>query len=317
MASPAYAHQDPPVKLRLHRPLLELKPLQEKYWEAQHLVKQMAVHEVGLCIQAILDKPLPMHWMHDLSIQMLGELLRLHPAIVTSEFGKVGMAQFIRKVTVLWVGFWAMARWKWTSHGSFQNMDMSTLQLCFSRNLLWTKETLRNYEPDHQEWSLQMFEASDEMYNKQNDLCKEPACTARAWLVPIWKDVPCTRPNQELLVSCITTYNNSPYAVLVFRKGLRASAPYKPRIFWFVWCTGLQALMKHKDSVSNRFHTCTGSQSQRFGLLNYHRVSFHFSQFLVRFQLCRTLARLKFRTPEKTARWCRRWMYVKSQKTPN
>ena len=60
----------------------------------QHLVKQMAVHEVGLCIQAILDKPLPMHWMHDLSIQMLGELLRLHPAIVTSEFGKVGMAQF-------------------------------------------------------------------------------------------------------------------------------------------------------------------------------------------------------------------------------
>ena len=71
-------------------------------------MKQMAVHEVGLCIQAILDKPLPMHWMHDLSIQMLGELLRLHPAIVTSEFGKVGMAQFclpqklngfIRKVT--------------------------------------------------------------------------------------------------------------------------------------------------------------------------------------------------------------------------
>jgi len=39
MASPAYAHQDPPVKLRLHRPLLELNPLQEKYWEAQHLVQ--------------------------------------------------------------------------------------------------------------------------------------------------------------------------------------------------------------------------------------------------------------------------------------
>ena len=114
MAYPAYAHQDPPVKLRLHRLLLELKPLQEKYWEAQHLVQQMAVHEVGLCIQAILDKPLPMHWMHDLSIQMLGELLRLHPAIVTSECGKVGKAQFclpqklngfIRKVTVLWVRF--------------------------------------------------------------------------------------------------------------------------------------------------------------------------------------------------------------------
>ena len=92
MAYPAYAHQDPPFKLRLHRPLLELKPLQEKYWEAQHLVQQMAVHEVGLCIQAILDKPLLMHWMHDLSIQMLGEFLRLHPdpAIVISEFSKVG-----------------------------------------------------------------------------------------------------------------------------------------------------------------------------------------------------------------------------------
>jgi hypothetical protein len=90
MAYPAYAHQDPPVKLRLHRLLLELKPLQEKYWEAQHLVQQMAVHEVGLCIQAILEKPVPMQWMNNLSIQILGEFLRLHPAIVTSEFSKVG-----------------------------------------------------------------------------------------------------------------------------------------------------------------------------------------------------------------------------------
>ena len=93
MAYPIYAHQDPPVKLRLRRLLLELKPLEEKYWETQQLVQQVAVHEVGLLVQAILEKPLPMHWMRDFSIQTLGELLQLHPAVVTSEFCKVGMAQ--------------------------------------------------------------------------------------------------------------------------------------------------------------------------------------------------------------------------------
>jgi hypothetical protein len=157
MASPAYAHQDPPVKLRLHRPLLELKPLQEKYWEAQHLVKQMAVHEVGLCIQAILDKPLPMHWMHDLSIQMLGELLRLHPAIVTSEFGKVGMAQFclpqklngfIRTVTSFVGSFLSHGQvkmnlsWLFPEHG-----DVDLAAVFVSKSPL----DKRNYEPDHQE----------------------------------------------------------------------------------------------------------------------------------------------------------------------
>jgi len=93
MAYPIYAHQDPSVKLRLRRLLLELKPLEEKYWETQQLVQQVAVHEVGLLVQAILEKPLPMHWMRDFSIQTLGELLQLHPAVVTSEFCKVGMAQ--------------------------------------------------------------------------------------------------------------------------------------------------------------------------------------------------------------------------------
>ena len=92
MAYPTYGRQDP-VKLRLRRLLLELKPLEEKYWEAQQLVQQMAVHEVGLWVQAILEKPLPMQWMHNLSIQILGELLQLYPAVVTCEFGKVRMAQ--------------------------------------------------------------------------------------------------------------------------------------------------------------------------------------------------------------------------------
>ena len=50
----------------------------------------MPVHEVRLWVQAILEKPLPMQWMHNLSIHILGELLQLHPVIVASEFGKVG-----------------------------------------------------------------------------------------------------------------------------------------------------------------------------------------------------------------------------------
>ena len=89
---PACTPQQLPVKLRLHHLLLELKPIEQKYWEAQHLVQQMPVHEVRLWVQAILEKPLPMQWMHNLGIQILGELQR-HPAIVISEFGKVGMVQ--------------------------------------------------------------------------------------------------------------------------------------------------------------------------------------------------------------------------------
>ena len=88
MACATYSHQDH-VKLRLRRLFLEMKPVEEKYWEVQQMVQQMAVHEVPLLVQAILEKPLPMHWMHNLSIQMLGELFQLHPTIVTFEFGKV------------------------------------------------------------------------------------------------------------------------------------------------------------------------------------------------------------------------------------
>ena len=38
------------------------------------------------------------------------------------------------------------------------------------------------------------------------------------------------------------------------------------RCWWVVWCAGSQTLMRHKDVVSNGFHTC----SQRPGLSNYH-----------------------------------------------
>ena len=90
---PPCAPQQLPVKLRLHHLLLELKPIEQKYCAAQHLVQQMPVHEVRLWVQAILEKPLPMQWMHNLGIQILGELLQRHPAIVISEFGKVGTVQ--------------------------------------------------------------------------------------------------------------------------------------------------------------------------------------------------------------------------------
>ena len=90
---PTHAHQNSPVKLRFRRLLLELKPMEEKYWEAQQLVQQMAVHEVGHWVQATLERPLPMQWMHNFSIQILGELLQRHPVVVTSEFGKAGTIQ--------------------------------------------------------------------------------------------------------------------------------------------------------------------------------------------------------------------------------
>lgn len=46
---------------------------------------------------------------------------------------------------------------------------------------------------------------------KQNHLCEVPACSARAWLARIWKDVPSARPNQDLLVSCVVRWLVDPY----------------------------------------------------------------------------------------------------------
>ena len=48
-------------------------------------------------------------------------------------------------------------------------------------------------------------------YTKQKDLCRVPACSARAWLVHIWQDVPSTRPNLDLLVSCVVRWLADPY----------------------------------------------------------------------------------------------------------
>ena len=46
-----------------------------------------------------------MQWMHNLSIHILGELLQRHPAIVTSEFGKVGMVQSYKITDTMQIGW--------------------------------------------------------------------------------------------------------------------------------------------------------------------------------------------------------------------
>eukprot|EP00913_Durusdinium_trenchii_P029546 g27696.t1 len=90
MPMPGSPPQD--LSYRLRRLLLELKPLEEKQWEAQQLVQQMPMEQVGPCVKAILDQPVPLRWMQVLTIQMLGELLRLHPAVVTSKFTQANVS---------------------------------------------------------------------------------------------------------------------------------------------------------------------------------------------------------------------------------
>ena len=87
---------------------------------------------------------------------------------------------------------------------------------------------------------------------RTNDLCKVPACSARAWLAHIWKDVPSTRRNQDLLVSCVVRLHADPYETQRQR--------FKP--------------IPHMHR----------SQSKGFGLLkrllNYHLDSFGFFNFI-------------------------------------
>ena len=76
----------------------------------------------------------------------------------------------------------------------------------FFRNLLWTKETMgQNTKSEASTFSKLLMKRT-----KQNDLCRVPACPARAWLVQIWKDVPSTRPNQDLLVLCVVRWLADP-----------------------------------------------------------------------------------------------------------
>ena len=126
-----------------------------------------------------------------------------------------------------------MARWKRTFHGSSRNMEM------------WIEQPTTNIEAS-KFWKPLMKRT------RTNDLCKVPACSARAWLAHIWKDVPSTRRNQDLLVSCVVRLHADPYQTQRQR--------FKP--------------IPHMHR----------SQSQGFGLLkrllNYHLDSFGFFNFI-------------------------------------
>ena len=81
------------------------------------------------------------------------------------------------------------------------------LAAAFFRNFLWTKETMgQNTKSEASKFSKLLLK-----YTKQKDLCRVPACSARAWLVHIWQDVPSTRPNLDLLVSCVVRWLADPY----------------------------------------------------------------------------------------------------------
>ena len=176
---------------RLRRLFLELKPLEEKQWEAQQLVQQVAqggqTVQVGPCVKAILEqlaKPcVPLRWMQVLSVQMLSELLRLHPNLVSPHISKSDVV------------------WLFPEHGDVEEGAK------FLRDLLWTKASL-GQSCDAEAWKFArlLMKRTD-----KKDLAKVPCCPARAWLVQIWKDVPSARPKRDLLVSCCVRWVADPY----------------------------------------------------------------------------------------------------------
>ena len=170
---------------RLRRLFLELKPPQQKHWEAQQLVLQCPPQEVGPFVKAILDQPVPLRWMHILSVEMLGELLRLHPAAVVTHFcnGKNNIA------------------WLFPDDGDVDGAA------AFLLKLLWNKQAMGQSPVNEASKFTRLLMKR----TQQKDLCKVPACAARNWLVQIWKDVTSTRPNRDLLVRCCVRWIADPY----------------------------------------------------------------------------------------------------------
>ena len=169
---------------RLRRLFLELKPPQQKHWEAQQLVQQCPPQEVGPFVKAILDQPAPLRWMHILSVEMLGKLLRVHPAAVVTHFcnGKNNIA------------------WLFPDDGDVDGAA------AFLRMLLWNKQSMgQSTVNEASKFALILMQRT-----QQKELCKVPACAARNWLVQIWKDVPSTRPNRDLLVRCCVQWIADP-----------------------------------------------------------------------------------------------------------
>ena len=108
--------------------------------------------------------------------QTLGALLRLHPAIVATQFCNV-------KINIAWL---------FPDDGDVDGAG------AFLRSLLWNKEAMGQSTLNE----ASKFTALLRKQAQQTDLRKVPACCARAWLLQIWKDVTSARPNQDLLVGC-------------------------------------------------------------------------------------------------------------------
>ena len=122
--------------------------------------------------------------MHRLSVHMLGDLLQRYPAIVVSEFNKIEMS-----VSRLF-----------PAQGDF---DAASMLL---HNLLWTKQAMGLKTRSE----TAVFEGLLMRQTSQWNLQNVPACSARAWLVKIWKDVPSSRPNSDFLVRCIVRWLGEP-----------------------------------------------------------------------------------------------------------
>eukprot|EP00438_Fugacium_kawagutii_P011746 Skav222920 [mRNA] locus=scaffold1489:304175:305011:+ [translate_table: standard] len=180
---PRYQQPAVPVAMRLRRLMLQLTSFGEKQMEASQLVHQIAAHEVGPWVKALLEQPVPLQWMHVLSVQMLDGLLQLHPMGVISTFSKTDVPRLFPEQGDV---------------GAASN---------FLRNLLWTKEAMgRSTKSDISSFVKLLMKRT-----KQFDLYKVPSCAARSWLTQIWKDVPSTRPNRDLLVGCSVRWVADPY----------------------------------------------------------------------------------------------------------
>ena len=171
--------------LRMQRLLLEHRPFKQKQWEANQLVKHCPTHQVGPFVKAILDQPVPLRWMHTLSLQTLGALLRLHPAIVATQFCNV-------KNNIAWL---------FPDDGDVDGAG------AFLHSLLWHKEAMGQSALNE----ASQFTTLLRKQAQQKDLRKVPASSARAWLLQIWKDVTSARPNRDLLVGCCVRWIAEPH----------------------------------------------------------------------------------------------------------
>ena len=171
--------------LRMQRLLLEHRPFKQKQWEANQLVKHCPTHQVGPFVKAILDQPVPLRWMHTLSLQTLGALLRLHPAIVATQFCNV-------KNNIAWL---------FPDDGDVDGAG------AFLHSLLCNKEAMGQSALNE----ASKFTTLLRKQAQQKDLRKVPASSARAWLLQIWKDVTSARPNRDLLVGCCVRWIAEPH----------------------------------------------------------------------------------------------------------